>query len=547
MVRNPRLALLLAAMAALAITASSCIPQSRQPGAVLRLNLSVEPPSADPALVEDNSSIQVDELLFLGLTDLDEETSEPLPELATRWEVSADGLVWTFQMRQDVPWVQYNPATGRFSNKRLVTAHDVEYAIKRALEPATASPYAYVLFIIKNAEPFHVGRLADAGEVGVRAAGDYAVEFTLERPAAYFPIIVSMWVARPVPREAIEQFGYKWTEAGNIWTNGPYALESWEHERTLTILRNPSYYKAREVAIEHVHWSVMPDDVAAFAQYKEGKLDVCTVPVTELAAVKADAGLSRELHVTPYMGTYYLGFNTTKPPFDNRLVRQAFSYALDRSSLIAAVSRGEQVRAKSFAGPGVFGSPVFDAGYAGATFDPELARTFLADAGYPGGRGLPEITLTYYASQLHRQVAESAQRCWRDVLGVEVKVTAQEVKAFLDALRDDAPQIFSSVWMADYPDEDNWVFQNFHSAQGANRIRWQNAEFDRLVEEARTSTDLARRRELYARAEQILCVDEAAIVPVFHPARSECTKPYVVRTYSPLGNEHIDTWTIKAH
>jgi len=545
MLCKQRLVLLITAFGALALVAAGCIPGSRPSGGTIHLNLGAEPPTLDPALAEDPSSIQADELLFLSLTDLDDKTMEPVPELATRWEVSQDGLVWTFQMRKDVNWVHYDPASGKATRQRPVTAHDVEYAIKRALDPATASSYAYVLFVIKNGEAYNSGKMTDPAQVGVRAVGDYTVEFTLEHPAAYFPAITTMWVTRPTPQELVDRFGYKWAEPGNIWTNGPYALASWEHEAKMTMVKSSSYYDAHAVAIERIEWSMIRDGSAALAQYREGKLDVCDVPADQLATVEADSVLSKELHAIPYLGTFYLGFNNAKAPFDNKLVRQAFSYALDRRALIDTVLKGEQQPAISFAGPGVFGTPASDPAYKGIEYNPDLARKLLADAGYPGGQGLPEITLAYYTSQLHRQVAEFAQKNWHDVLGVDVKLANLELRVYLKALSEDTPQIFSSVWTSDYPDEDNWVFQNFHSTKGANRIRWQNAEFDRLVEEARVATNAQQRREMYGQAEKILCVDEAAIVPVFHSARVVCTKPYVVRSYSPFGNEHIGKWSMK--
>lgn len=545
MLRNRRLALLITVLAALAVSTAACTPGSHPPGGVIRLNLGAEPPTLDPALAEDSSSIQANELLFLSLTDLDEKTWEPVPELATRWQVSEDGLVWTFQMRKDVDWVRYDPSSGRVTRQRPVTAHDVEYAIKRALDPATASSYAYVLFVIKNAEPYNSGKIKDADQVGVRAVGDSTVQFTLERPAGYFPAITSLWVTRPTPRELIEQYGYKWTEPGNIWVNGPYALAGWEHESRMTMVKNGGYYDARHVAIERIEWSMIREGAAALAQYRQGKLDVCDVPADELAAVRADPTLAKELHVIPYLGTFYLGFNNAKPPFDNKLVRQAFSYAIDRRTLIDTVLKGEQRPAISFAGPGVFGSPAGDPQYKGIEYNPDLARKLLAEAGYPGGKGLPEITLAYYTSQLHRQVAEFAQKNWHDVLGVDVKLANLELRVYLKALSDDTPHIFSSVWTPDYPDEDNWVFQNFHSTKGANRIRWHHAEFDRLVEEARAATDAGKRRELYRQAEKVLCVDEAAIAPIFHSTRTVCAKPYVAGSFSPLGYQRIQQWSLK--
>ncbi len=544
MLRIRQLLLTVAMIAAFATTVGGCAPRGARDGGAIHLNLGAEPPTLDPALAADPASTQVDELLFLGLTDLDDETMEAGPELATRWEVSPDGLVWTFYLRDDVYWVHYDPAARRLAKKRPVTAADVEYAVKRALDPATGSPYAYLLFIIKNGEAFHAGSTTNANEVGVRAVADDRVEFTLERPVAHFPIIAGMRVARPTPREVIDQHGYKWGEPGNIWTNGPYALETWTHESRMTMVKNSASPDAERVSIQRIDWAMMDDGPEVLAEYEAGNLDVCAIAPGDLDAVKADPRLSSELRVVPQLSTYYLGFNNSKPPFDNRLVRQAFSYALDRGRLVDTVLKAGQQPARTFAAPGVFGSPAVDPDFAGVEFDAQRAKALLAEAGFPGGEGLPEILLVYPTGGLHQQVAEFAQTSWRQVLGVEVSLAGQEIGDYIRALAEDAPQVFSSVWTADFPDEDNWVFQNFHSGQGVNSVRWYNAEFDRLVEQARVTGNMAERQALYAQAERLLCVEEAAIAPLFHPARALCTKPSITRTYSPLGDEHIDRWTI---
>ena len=190
-----------------------------------------EPPSLDPCLATDSISIDMVENLFLGLTDLGFDVftneTEVRPELATSWEVSEDGLVWAFHMRKDVKW----------SDGKPVTAHDIEYAVRRTCDPATASDYAYVLYIIKGAKEVNTGEITDLSHIGVKAVDDYTVQFALNHPAGYFPSIASMWVARPVPRWAIEKYGDKWTEAGNIVTNGPYLLKEWKHEDEIEIGR----------------------------------------------------------------------------------------------------------------------------------------------------------------------------------------------------------------------------------------------------------------------------------------------------------------------
>ncbi|MBC7260491.1 MAG: peptide ABC transporter substrate-binding protein, partial [Chloroflexi bacterium] len=334
----------------LAMVITSCKPAEKL-AKEINLNLGTEPPTLDPALATDTTSVDCDEQLFLGLTDFDDKTMAVVPELATEWSVSADGLVWTFKMRKDAYWVQYDPATKKAEKKRPVTAHDVVYGVKRTINPETASDYAYVDYIIKNAEAVNTGESTDLDSIGVRAVDDYTVEFTLTQPAGYFPAIAGMWVNRPQPREPIEQFGDKWTEPGNIWTNGPYCLDTWEHENKLIMVKNPHWYDAKKVSIEKLNFVMVVEASTAFAMYENGELDVASPPLAEMDRVKADPVLSKELYIAPELCTYYLGFNNSKPPMDNKLVRQALSYAIDRQKLIDTVLKGGQKPAKTFACP----------------------------------------------------------------------------------------------------------------------------------------------------------------------------------------------------
>jgi oligopeptide transport system substrate-binding protein len=530
----------------LAMVMTSCKPAEKL-AKEINLNLGTEPPTLDPALATDTTSVDCDEQLFLGLTDFDDKTMAVVPELATEWSVSADGLVWTFKMRKDAYWVQYDPTTKKAEKKRPVTAHDVVYCVTRTINPETASDYAYVDYIIKNAEAVNTGESTDLDSVGVRAVDDYTVEFTLTQPAGYFPAIAGMWVNRPQPREPIEQFGDKWTEPGNIWTNGPYCLDTWEHENRMVMVKNPYWYDAKKVTIEKLNFVMVVEASTAFAMYENGELDVASPPLADMDRVKADPVLSKELYIAPELCTYYLGFNNSKPPMDNRLVRQALSYAIDRQKLIDTVLKGGQKPAKTFACPGIFGSPAEDPNFKGIEFDPAKARELLAQAGYPDGKGLPEITYMFNTSEGHKKIAEFIQAGWTEYLGVEVKLANQEWKVYLKTLQEDAPQVFRLGWCADYPDENNWVLEVFHSTKSANRIRWSNPEFDRLTEQAAAESDPAKRKQLYFQAEKILCVDEAAIAPIYYYTRVVCTKPYVERTYAPLGGEHYYMWKVKAH
>jgi oligopeptide transport system substrate-binding protein len=529
----------------LAMLLAACGGGTKTTGTYLNLNLGTEPPTLDPGLASDTTSTWLDEMLFLGLTDFSDADASVVPELATKWEMSADGLTWTFYLRQDVKWVHYDPATKKVTDKGPVTAYDVEYGVKRTLDPVTASDYSYVLYIIKNGQKFNTGEITDANEVGVKALDAYTVQFTLQTPAGYFPGIAGMWVCRPVPREVIQQYGDKWTEPGNIWSNGPYMLASWEHSNKLVLEKNPQHFNAKNVQIETLNHVMVTETSTAFAMYENGELDVTAVPLPDMDRVKADPVMSKELVIAPVLCTYYYGFNTSKPPFDNKLVRQAFSMTIDRQKLIDTVLKGGQLPAKTFACPGIFGSPAEDPNFPDIPFDSAAAKAKLAEAGYPNGQGLPEVTLMYNTSEGHKLIAEFIQQSWKDNLGVEVKLANQEWAVYLKTVNgEDTPQIFRLGWCADYPDENNWVTENFHSTLSLNNLKWNNPAFDKATEDAQKASDPAKRKELYFAAEKILTIDEAAIAPIYYYTRVVVTKPYVQRTYNPMSNEHYDAWTV---
>ena len=497
-----------------------------------------EPPSLDPCLATDSISIDMVENLFLGLTDLayDINTSETtvIPELATSWEVSEDGLVWAFHLRKDVVW----------SDGKPVTAHDIEYAVRRTCDPATASNYAYVLYIIKGAKEVNTGEITDLSHIGVKAVDDYTIQFALNHPAGYFPSIAGMWIARPVPKWAIEKYGDKWTEAENIVTNGAYLLKEWKHEDEIVMIKNPKYYDADKVDIDIVHSVIIVEASTAMSMYEAGEIDtVDSVPLEDVDRIKADPVLSKEYVNIPDTCTYYYGFNNTKPPMDNVLVRKAFASAINRQSLIDFVTKGGQTPATTFTCPGIFGHVPPSEGV-GMPYNPEAARKYLAEAGYPEGKGLPEVTMMFNTSESHAKIAQAIQQMWKENLGVEVNVVNQEWKVYLETLSEDAPQIFRLGWCADYADANNWVYEVFHSTDSDNRIKWSNAEFDRTVEQAARESDPAKRYELYKRAEQILCEEETAMVPIYFYMLQQMCKPRLQRTYSPLGGEHFDQWKV---
>ncbi len=540
----------------------------------LNRNLGTEPPTVDPALATDTTSVELDKQMFLGLTQLHPDTVEPVPQLATSWEVSEDGLTYTFHMRDDAVWVKWDAAKGEVvqdvddeGNPRIVTAHDVVYGVKRTLNPETGSDYAYVLYIIKGGEELNTAEeVTDEllEGVGVRALDDFTVEFTLHTSAPYFPAIASMWVARPQPQWAIEKYGDRWIEPGFIVTNGPYVMTEWVHGASLTLVKNPFWYGWTDPDyrvgdytvgnIERIEYVMVTEASTAFAMYENNELDMTGVPLPDIDRVKADPVLSKELSIQPILCTYYYGFTMTKPPVDNVLVRKALSAAIDRKTLVETVTKGGQIPANTFAPEGIFGNAAGDPDIAPWALDyemgKELAKGWMAEAGYPDGEGL-DIILMHNVSEAHARIAQAIQAMWQELFPkAKFTIETQEWKVYLQTLQketpvEDMPHVYRLGWCADYPDQNNWVHEVFHAEEGANRPRATPSRFEELTKEAQLTTDPEKRKELYKQTEKILIEEEARIAPIYYYTEVVVTKPWVTARYDKAGGNHpIYLWSI---
>jgi len=538
-------------------------------------NFGTEPPSLDPSLATDTTSIAVVGNIFVGLTLIDSITNEPVPYLATEWEVGTDAegfQTWTFKLRDDIAWVNFNPATGETTqavdadgNPRFVNANDVVYGVKRTLTPDTGSDYSYVLYIIKNAQAFNNAEEGvTVDDVGVAALDDYTVQFTLQNPAGYFLSIAIMWVGMPIPQVAIEDetYGSKWTEAGLIVTNGPYVVEEWIHGGSLVLVKNPLWINAADVQIERIEGLMIQEDSTEFALYENNELDYSDVPLPEMDRVKTDPVLSAEYYQAPQACTYYYGFTTNKPPLDDVRVRRAFSQAIDRQSLIDNVLKGGQIPATSFAPPGIFGAP--EPGTVGLGTDAAAAKAALDEYLAEKGMTLDDfnamgVTLMHNTSEAHARIAAAIQQMWKDTLGVDVKVENQEWGVYLDTVDNqtplaDMPHIWRLGWCADYPDENNWVHEVFNATAGDNNLRRNcsdavctettNSEFDELTYAAQAESDPAKRAELYREAERILAEEETAYAPIYHYTFVGVAKPWLTRNYPSVAPLDFFNWKI---
>jgi len=512
-------------------------------------------PTLDPSLATDTSSIAVISNTTVQLAVYDEETVELQPGMAN-WEVSEDGTVWTFNLMEEVPWVEYDQEAGEVvevldeeGNVRFVTAQDFAYGMTRTLNPETGASYAGVLapWVVGGAE--FLNEEGSAEDLGVAVVDDYTLEITSPEPAGFLGGIYGMWIATAQPSWLIEEVGDQWIEDDNYQSYGPFALEEWARDESVTLTANPFWPGIDVMPQPSVDKVVMYmyDASVSLAEFEAGNLDIAQVPLADIDRIQSDPDLSEAFYVAPSKFTYYYGFNVEKAPFDDVRVRRAFSQAIDRQSVVDNVTRGGQEPAGFFTRPDVAAGPSQEMNpELGIYSDAEAAMASLQE--YLDEEGitvdeLPPITLMHNESEAHAAVAQAIQQMWVDTLGVEVSIASQEWGVYLDTLNNDAPQIYRLGWGWDYPDANSFLYDVFHSSSGNNDTNWTNEEFDGLLEEARLLSDQEARRELYTQADNILVSEEAAISPIYFYTSLRMFNPEITeRTYSVLGHENYSKW-----
>lgn len=471
-----------------------------------RVNLGTEPPSLDWSLATDHVSFNVIANLMVGLTEFDKHL-KPAPVIAKSWDILDGGKKIIFHLRDDVLW----------SDGQKVRAQDFEYSWKRLLNPKTASEYAYTLFDIVNAQAYHEGKVTDPDAVGVHAQDDVTLVVELRHPASYFLAITTFEVTFPQRQDIIEKFGSRWTEPGNIVTNGPFLLSDWQHEDHIELRANPKFFRGKP-AIERVTMYMINEKTTALAMYDQGQLDFLdndSIPILEKSKVMHRRGFK---HV-PQLRGYYYGFITDRKPFNDPRVRKAFIMAVDRRVFPTILHGGEQP-ASSWIPPGMLAyNPKI-----GLPFNPPEARRLLREAGYPDGNGFPPVTLAYNTEEDHKMVAEAVQGMWERNLGVVVSLDNQEWKVYLKKLQNDPPNIFRLGWGADYPDPDNFM-KLFTSTSGNNLTHWKNPRYDQLVDQAARELNPHKRTKIYDQAQTILCETDLPIMPLFWTAESTLLSP----------------------
>ncbi|QAY67698.1 peptide ABC transporter substrate-binding protein [Paenibacillus protaetiae] len=484
-----------------------------------RMNIGSEPPSLDPAQVQDNVSSTVVNGLFEGLTRKDAD-GKVVPGVAESWDVSEDGLTYTFHLR-DSKW----------SNGDPVTAGDFEYAWKRALDPnlkPQPSAYAYQLYYLKGAEDYNLNG-GSVDNVGVKATDDKTLVVTLNAPTPYFDSLVGFYTYYPVHPSVKDNEAWA-ADAKTIIGNGPFKMGDWQKNNSISIVKNDNYYAADEIKFTKVTFSEVLDSATELSMYETDQLDwagkpVGSIPTDQLETLKQTH--KDELTISPSANLYYYLFNTTVKPFDNVKIRKALTLAINRQDIVDNVTKEGQVPAYGLVPPGInIGDEEYRSKVSGDFFkeDVEEAKKLLAEGLQEEGLSkMPTIKLAYNTNDAHKKIAEALAEMWRTNLGVDTSIENQEWGVFLDNRNSLNYEVARGGWGADYNDPMTFI-DLFTSKSGNNNTGFANPEYDALVKKAYSTADQAVRLQAMSDAEKIL-MDEMPIAPVYYYTNVYMVKP----------------------
>jgi oligopeptide transport system substrate-binding protein len=473
---------------------------------ILHIANSDEPRELDPQLstgsVEHNIHIALSE----GLTRKHPKTLKIQPGLAESWRIEEDGKRYIFKLRRNARW----------SNGDPITAHDFRWSWQRSLMPNFASEWAYMKYFIVNAEAYNTGELNDFSEVGVRALSDYELQVDLVYPTdfflqlldhpSYFPVHQATILAHGDMDQAISQ----WTRPENWVGNGPFKLTKWQINQEIVVEKNPNYWDASNIKLNGIHFYPITDQQAEVRAFRAGQIHLTYSPQMAIEKVAYYQEHHPDLlRVTPTYASYHYEFNVTKPPFDNKLVRQAFALAVDRQTLVERVTKAGERPSYSLI-------PHDPEGYSPKTlfhYDPDKAKQLLADAGYPNGEGFPEVELLYNTQDNHRKIALALQQMLANNLGVKITLQNQEWKVYLNTKKNLEHQIARGGWIADYLDPSNFL-DILGSESGNNDTGWKNAAYDKILRDIMQTRSTEERYALFEQANAMLA-EEMPVLPVF--------------------------------
>lgn len=493
-------------------------------------NNGAEVQSLDPHKIEGVPESNVNRDLFEGLlvTDVD---GHPAPGVAEKWE-NKDFKVWTFHLRKDAKWSDGTP----------VTAEDFVYSWQRLANPNTASPYASYLQYghIANIDDIIAGK-KPVTDLGVKAIDANTFEVTLSEPVPYFYKLLVHPSVSPVPKSAVEKFGEKWTQPANIVTNGAYKLKDWVVNERMVLERNPQYWDNAKTVINQVTYLPISSEVTDVNRYRSGEIDMTynNMPIELFQKLKKE--IPKEVHVDPYLCTYYYEINNQKAPFTDVRVRTALKLALDRDIIVNKVKNQGDLPAYSYTPPYTDGMKLVEPEWFKWSQEKrnEEAKKLLAEAGYTADKPLT-FNLLYNTSDLHKKLAIAVASIWKKNLGANVKLENQEWKTFLDTRHQGTFDVARAGWCADYNEPTSFL-NTMLSDSSNNTAHYKSPAFDKIIGDTLKVTDDSQRAELYAKSEEQLDKD-SAIVPVYYYVNARLVKPWVG---GYTGKDPLDNISVK--
>lgn len=528
-----------------------------------------QPTTLDPQMAEEGTSIALSENVFLQLLNYDEDKQRFEPEAAESWYVEEDGKYYYFQLRNDIPWVHKDPVTGEITqvvdengSPRFVTAQDFVNGIRRTCDPRLGEHWPIYLIApsikgcqeaLEYPDPEDIPpELLQA--IGVQAVSDDLLKIEMEEANGYFPSMASMWVLSAVPQWVIDTYGEGWTDPDVIVTNGRYVLDEWEQDIRMQLKQNPllpSDLHGRGNSDQIVlHYASSSDEL--YTMWQNNEIDLTEIPDDRLEAHLSDYPHETEQYQD--QAVLYLGFRTTKPPFDDMRVRRAFSAAIDRKELTEEVLGNAGQPMKHFAPPGVFGSPQIEAVGVGTNIS--FARSQLADAGYPDCVGFPSIQVMGYDKQSVRNWLDFSVNQWHENLGCDPALFQVEIVSFQELLQrtskfasdEDAPHIWPLGWLPDYLDENNWVGDVLECDSHENRQKRSCSEVDTLIKEAGREVDQEKRTSFYRDIEDMFFgkKGEMPIAPMYVRERYFAQHRWLSVEFRPFWAQRWYDWRINA-
>lgn len=494
----------------------------------LNVRISTEPASFDPGQTQWDYEAAVARQTFEGLLRAKQDGSDVTGAAADSFAVDSTGTVYTFKLHPGAKW----------SDGKPVKAADFVYGFQRLLDPRLAAPYASFYYSIKNAntvnnmDPKATGIDAALQTLGLKAVDDNTFQITLESPAGYFKWVASLWTSAPVRKDIVDKYGKdssgndKWgavapAAAQSVVGNGLYKISEDVPKDHITLVPNQNYAGSQpKPTITKIVETITDDETVAYAKYKSGELDMVAVPNADTDAVRS----SPELNKIPELSVFWVDFNTTKAPFDNAKVRQAFAQAIDRDAFVNSVIKGRGLAATTLIPKGMRNYRP-DVG-ARQKFDATAAKATLASSGVSAST-LNGVKFVYNSnSPTTKSYAEFLQGQFKTNLGIDVTLDGTDSKTVSKRLRTLNYQFGAiSGWGADYPDSQDW-FDIFQTGSGNQFSGWSNKDYDAAVNEGDAATDNAKRDAAYEKAEKIL-VQEAPVAFFFQRTGWFLVKPYV--------------------